>query len=118
MRLGLPEAHKRLAVCGGAHGGDFSGPRSFERVPWPGEDVGGVFRGFVGLCDVDEERFGWEYGIGLAWRLRDCAGCGGGLTHGLKVVYDLVVFWRVGSLRICKKIEELLLLLAHRFIYS
>lgn len=114
MRLGFPEAHKRLAVCRGAHGGDFSGSRSFERVSWPGEDVGCVFRGFVGLCDVDEEGLGWEYGIGLSWRLRDCAGCGGGLTHGLKVVYDLVVLWRIGSLRICKKIEKLLLLLTFR----
>lgn len=107
MWLGFPQTYKRLAVCGGAHGGDFSGSRALERVPWPGEDVGCVFRGFVGLCDVDEEWFGWEYGIGLSWRLRDCAGCGGGLAHGLQVVYDLVVFWRVGSLRIGKKIEEL-----------
>lgn len=109
MWLGFPQTYKRLAVCGGAHGGHFSGSRALERVPRPGEDVGCVFRGFVGLCDVDEERFGGEYGIGLSWRLRDGAGCGGGLAHGLQVAYDLAVFWRVGSLRIGKKIEELCL---------
>lgn len=105
MGLGFAEAYKRLAVCGGAHGGDFSG--SLKRVPRPRENVGSVLWGFVGLCDVDEEGFRREYGIGLSWRLRDCAGCIGGSAHGLQVVYDLVVFWRVKNLRPCKKIEEL-----------
>lgn len=86
MRLGFPKAHKGLAVCSGAHGGDFSGSWSLERVPWPGEDVGCVLRGPVGLCDVDDERLGWEDGIGFSWRLRDGAGCGGGLAHGLQVL--------------------------------
>lgn len=104
MRLGFLQSHKRLAVRSGAHGGDFSGPR--ERVFWSWEDVGSVFWGVVGFGGVDEEWFGGEDGFILR-RVGDCAGCGGCVVNGLKMLHDLGVFGRIGRLSFREEVQEL-----------
>lgn len=108
MRLGLLQAHKRLAVRGGAHGGDFSRP--CERILWPWKDVGSVFGGVVGFGGVDEEWFRREYGFVL-WRMRDCAGCGGCVADGLEMLHDLGVFRRIRGLSFREEVQELYFML-------